>query len=56
MTISLTPAMGDTGTHITWALDRWRQPTVLAMGQNRQKTSKTCLLTPSGRSGRLGPQ
>jgi hypothetical protein len=29
---------------------------VLAMGQNRQKTGKTCLLSPSTSSGRMGPQ
>ena len=29
---------------------------LLAMGQSRQKTGKTCLLTPSARSGRMGPQ
>jgi hypothetical protein len=28
----------------------------LAMGQNRRKTGKTCLLTPSARSGRMGLQ
>jgi hypothetical protein len=27
---------------------------VLAMGQNRQKTAKACLLTPSTSTGRMG--
>ena len=39
-----------------WPLGRCRPPTLLAMGQNRQNTGKTCLLTPSARSGRMGPQ
>jgi hypothetical protein len=38
-----------------WPLGRCRPPTVLAMGQNRQKTGKACLLTPSTSSGRMGP-
>ena len=41
---------------IAWPLGRCRPPTLLAMGQNRQKTGKTCLVTPSARSGRMGPQ
>jgi hypothetical protein len=39
-----------------WPLGRCRPPTVLAMGQNRQKTGKACLLTPSSSSGRMGPE
>jgi hypothetical protein len=41
---------------IVWPLGRCRPPMVLAMGQNRQKTGKTCLLSPSTSSGRMGPQ
>ena len=41
---------------IAWPLGRWRPPAVLAMGQNRQKTGKTGLLTPSTNSGRLEPE
>src|ERR1019366_1974883 len=41
---------------IAWPLGRCRPPTVLAMGQNRQKTGKTCLLPPSTSSGRIGPE
>src|ERR1017187_7132442 len=41
---------------IAWPLGRCRPPTVLAMGQNRQKTGKTCPLPPSTSSGRMGPQ
>jgi hypothetical protein len=37
---------------IAWPLGRCRPPTLLAMGQNRQKTGKPCLLTPSVRPGR----
>jgi hypothetical protein len=33
-----------------------RPPTVLAMGQNRQKTGRTCLLSSSTSSGRMGPE
>jgi hypothetical protein len=35
---------------------RRRPPTVLAMGQNRQKPGNTCLLPPSTSSGRMGPE
>ena len=41
---------------IAWPLGRWRPPAVLAMGQNRQKTGKTGLLTPSTNSVRLEPE
>ena len=41
---------------IAWLLGRGRPPTRLAMGQNRQKTGKTCLLTPSTSSGRMEPE
>jgi hypothetical protein len=41
---------------IAWPLGRCRPPTVLAMGQNRQKTGKTCLLPPATSSGRMGPE
>jgi hypothetical protein len=37
-------------------LGRGPPPTVLAMGQNRQKTGKTCLLPPSTSSGRMEPE
>ncbi len=38
------------------AARRCRPPTLLAMGQNRRKTGKTCPWTPSARSGRMGLQ
>jgi hypothetical protein len=41
---------------IAWPLGRCRPPTVLAMGQNRQKTGKAYLLPPSTSSGRMGPE
>ena len=41
---------------LAWPLGRCRLTTVLAMGQNRQKTGKTYLLTPSTSSGRMGPE
>jgi hypothetical protein len=41
---------------IAWPLGRYRPPAFSAMGQNREKLSKNHLLTPSTRSGRMGPQ
>jgi hypothetical protein len=40
---------------LAWPLVRCRPPTVLAMAQNRQKTGKTSLLTPSAKTSRMGP-
>ena len=41
---------------IAWPLGHSRPPTVLAMGQNRPKTGKPCLLPPSTNSGRMGQE
>jgi hypothetical protein len=39
---------------MAWPLGRCRPATVFALGQNRQKTGKPCLLTPSTSFGRMG--
>jgi hypothetical protein len=44
------------GLTLLWPLGRCRPPTLLEMGQNRQNIGKTCLLTPSARSGKMEPQ
>jgi hypothetical protein len=57
MTISLTDPFTESRyfSRIAWPLGRCRPPTLSAMGQNRQKLGNNCLLTPSARSGRMGP-